>query len=792
MADATEIDGLRAELDRLRSNAAATERRVRASHAVARVLAEETRVDAAAARILASLGSALDCARASWWTPSNDRLVLTAAWEQDGSGGDWEKALGTFRFKSGEGVPGRVWRDRGPVWIEDVESDANLPRAELLRAAQVKSAIGFPLQYGNDICGVIEIFTRTRQPPDDHLLEFLRTLGAQLGQFTQYANVQARLQREAEQRRRMAEASERLTSTLDVNAVLAELAAIAVPWLGDWTSIHLPEADESLRRLLTVHADGAKLARLLEYQTAHPPSARNGNGVQAAIRDRTTKYLPEVTDDVLRALAKDDAHLAKMRALEMRSWVVVPILTPREVIGALSVVSEGDRIIGEDEVGLIEELGKRAGIAVANARLYASAHAAARELDGERQTLAKLNEVGRMISAELDQNKLVQAVCDVATELTEAQMGAFLHNGGSPSASDYAEPFPLYAVSGVSRDAFAKLPPPRNSSLLSVTFNAKAVVRLGDVTKDPRYGKTPPHKGLPNGHPIVRSYLAVPIVARSGIVLGGLFFGHAKPDVFDDRAQRIAMSLAAHAATAIDNARLFSDQQRLIKELEKTNAELDQFAYAASHDLRAPLRGISNLASWIEEDLGQGAPKKVREHMAMLKGRAARMDKLINGLLELARVGRSRQKPERVDVTELLHDTIDLLSPPESMRILVVGAMPTLAAERFALQQVFLNLIGNAVQHGGRKDLVVRITATERADEVEFCVADNGVGIPLEHHERVWQIFQTLQARDIVESTGIGLTIVRKQVESNGGRAWIDSSVKDGASFRFTWSKRPK
>src|SRR5439155_22639238 len=137
--------------------------------------------------------------------------------------------------------------------------------------------------------------------------------------------------------------------------------------------------------------------------------------------------------------------------------------------------------------------------------------------------------------------------------------------------------------------------------------------------------------GLPSNHPTVRSYLAVPVMTRSNRVLGAMLFGHESVAVFTERSQRLAVTLAAHAATAMDNARLFADQQRLIKELEKANSELDQFAYAASHDLRAPLRGISNLASWIEEDLGTSTPKKVRDHVAMLKSRATRMDKLIAG-----------------------------------------------------------------------------------------------------------------------------------------------------------------
>ncbi len=273
-------------------------------------------------------------------------------------------------------------------------------------------------------------------------------------------------------------------------------------------------------------------------------------------------------------------------------------------------------------------------------------------------------------------------------------------------------------------------------------------------------------------------------------MLGGLFLGHPEADVFTERSQRIASAIAAHAATAMDNARLHADSQRLIAELEKTNVELDQFAYVASHDLRAPLRGISNLALWIEEDLGSGLPKKVGEQLHLLKGRAARMDRLINGLLELARIGRSRQKSERVDVTELLHETIDLASPSTKARVLIIGAMPMLTAERVALQQVLLNLITNALQHAGRPDVVVRITAVERADEVELVISDNGVGIAPEHHVRVWQMFQTLVSRDHAETTGIGLAIVKKQVEANGGRAWIDPAAREGAALHFTWPKR--
>jgi len=417
-------------------------------------------------------------------------------------------------------------------------------------------------------------------------------------------------------------------------------------------------------------------------------------------------------------------------------------------------------------------------------RLRAALQAAERE----RSALEKLNAAGRAIAAELDHQRLAQTVIDAATELTGAQIGAFFYNVNDDRIDGYL----IYATAGLPREAFAKLPLPRNTAILAPAFLGTAAVRLADVTRDPRYGKNYPHNGTPEGHPAVRSYLAVPVVSRSGAAIGGLLFGHTRPGVFGEHAERIASVLAADAATAMDNARHYGEAQRLIAQLEKTNAELDQFAYAASHDLRAPLRGITNLASWIDEDLPATTDATTKEHLRLLKSRAARMDRLISGLLELARVGRARQKAERVDVTELIHETIELVNPRDAARIMMIGEMPMLVAERAALQQVLSHLLANALQHAGRDDVVVRISAIDRGDDWELAVADNGAGIPPEHHARVWQLFQTLQSRDLVETTGIGLAIVRKQVESNGGSAWIDPATAAGTTIRFTWPKRTK
>jgi len=407
------------------------------------------------------------------------------------------------------------------------------------------------------------------------------------------------------------------------------------------------------------------------------------------------------------------------------------------------------------------------------------------EVEHERDALARLAAFAPKLAAQHDVSALVRDVTALATELAGASFGAWF-----ATVDELGHRYALLANAGVSREDALRFSMPYRSTV----FDGKGVVRVNDLTTDER-----PHRSTVQITPLdrdlgLKSYLAVPVIDRAGLVIGALMLAHTSPGVFTARIERIILGLAAHAGTAMDNARLYGDAQRLISELERTNSELDQFTYAASHDLRAPLRGITNLATWIEEDLGTQIPAKVTDHLNLLKNRATRMDRLINSLLELARVGRSRQQPERVDVTELVHETIDLLSPEHPARVLIVGAMPTLIAERTAMQQVLLNLIGNALRHAGRPDVEVRITAIDRADEIELAVSDNGVGIPRVHHERVWQIFQTLSPRDVVESTGTGLAIVRKQVDASGGRAWIDDSpaVGPGVTVRFTWPKQKR
>jgi signal transduction histidine kinase len=233
-------------------------------------------------------------------------------------------------------------------------------------------------------------------------------------------------------------------------------------------------------------------------------------------------------------------------------------------------------------------------------------------------------------------------------------------------------------------------------------------------------------------------------------------------------------------------------QTQLLKELESVNQELKDFAYIASHDLKAPLRAIKTLADWISTDYAAKLDQDGQEQLKLLRHRVDRMHNLIDGILQYSRIGRVREKNVDVHLDTLLPEIIDMLAPPAHIKIIVETELPTVRCEETRITQVFQNLISNAVKYMDKPEGLIRVGCCDCRDQNEFwkfSIADNGPGIEEKHWERIFKIFQTLKPRDEFESTGIGLTVVKKIVEMYGGKIWLESEVGKGTTFFFTFPK---
>ena len=237
----------------------------------------------------------------------------------------------------------------------------------------------------------------------------------------------------------------------------------------------------------------------------------------------------------------------------------------------------------------------------------------------------------------------------------------------------------------------------------------------------------------------------------------------------------------------ISARKLVEEQKaRLMAELESANEELKDFAYVVSHDLKSPLRAIGALADWLSTDYADKFDDEGKEHMRLLVSRVHRMSNLIDGILQYSRVGRVKEALVELNIGDVVREVIDLLSPPANVTISVDTPLPSIIAEPTRIQQIFQNLLSNAVKYMDKPQGEIHIACSAEGDQWKFSVSDNGPGIEPRHFEKIFQLFQTLAPRDRIESTGVGLALVKKIVEMYGGQIWIESTPGEGSTFYFT------
>lgn len=224
-----------------------------------------------------------------------------------------------------------------------------------------------------------------------------------------------------------------------------------------------------------------------------------------------------------------------------------------------------------------------------------------------------------------------------------------------------------------------------------------------------------------------------------------------------------------------------------LSNLEKINKDLDQFAYVVSHDLKAPLRAISSLAEWIEEDSKEHLSSETIQNLKILRSRAQRMENLIHGILAYTKAGKIKGEQSLINTDKYVHEIIEFLNPPPTVGIKLVGKWPVIETDTIQLHQVFSNLLSNAIKYNDKPISKITISCLILENCCQFSIEDNGPGIEKEYHDKIFGLFQTLQARDHVESTGIGLSIVKKLIEEQGGKIWLQSENGKGTKFTFTW-----
>ena len=254
-----------------------------------------------------------------------------------------------------------------------------------------------------------------------------------------------------------------------------------------------------------------------------------------------------------------------------------------------------------------------------------------------------------------------------------------------------------------------------------------------------------------------------------------------------ERQQAAAKLFAQNRQLSDLNAALTTTNRSLVE----SNSELDQFAYVAAHDLKTPLRAIASLSEWVEEDLAEHLSTETRSQMQLLRRRVYRLQSLLDSLLEYSRSGRRQHPISRVDLHRLIAEVIQTLAPPATMSIKIRAPLPIFATHKQPLQQVFSQLIDNAIRHHPTQIGMVAISARDLGECYEFTISDDGDGIDPQYHERIYRIFQTLTARDLRENIGVGLAIVKKIVAAEGGTIELESDVGVGATFKFTWRKQP-
>ena len=397
----------------------------------------------------------------------------------------------------------------------------------------------------------------------------------------------------------------------------------------------------------------------------------------------------------------------------------------------------------------------------------------ARDITRQRlneERLVVINEVGKSISAHLDEDKIMQVVTDATTKLCEAAFGAFIYNKVDAGGRAYL----LYALSGLSKEAFEKAGMPLDTAIFDQFFSGSNIVRSDNIQEDVRSGKLYPGHGMLEGLSPVVSFLAVPVVSPGGIVIGGLFFVHPRPARFNDEHESLITAVAAQAAIALDNAKLY-------EEINILNGKKDKFIGFASHELKTPLATIKGYLQLTEE-----RKLPLTGYYPRLYKQIARLENIIAELLDVSRIqaGKLELRLQTLDLQSVIRDACEEIDHTDRSIELTLPTEPIqFVADPEKLHQVLANLLTNADKYSdpGKN---VYIEARVLRDDIQISIRDHGIGIPKDQQDEIFaQFFRASTGRQKATGMGLGLYIAKEIIEAHKGKIWVDSTPGEGSTF---------
>ncbi|WP_118976413.1 PAS domain-containing sensor histidine kinase [Taibaiella koreensis] len=398
---------------------------------------------------------------------------------------------------------------------------------------------------------------------------------------------------------------------------------------------------------------------------------------------------------------------------------------------------------------------------------------ATRVIEQVAHRLELLYDISKTISEDLDVQAILQKATDATTHLTGAAFGAFFYN----TIDEQGEAFMLYTLSGADRSAFEQFGMPRNTAVFHPTFSGLGVVRSDDITKDPRYGKSAPHYGQPQGHLPVVSYLAVPVISVSGEVIGGLFFGHPEPGMFSEEHEDIVSSIAAQAATALDNSRLF-------EEVKSVSAKKDEFIALASHELKTPLTSIKGYLQILNKTAQDGVG---RLFFDKLINQVEKLNSLVTDLFDVSKIeaGKLQFSLEVFNLRQLLQENLETFQYTiQSHRIICEdpGDAIWINADKQRIEQVIVNLVTNAIKYSPQAD---KIYVNLYAQDGKACLAikDEGIGLSKEQRQKIFTRFYRAEGTNDIPGLGLGLYLSKEIVDRHEGALTVSSTPGHGSVF---------